>query len=126
MAWTVAFALLGALMFSMVIAPVLASLLFRKGAKEWKNPVMRLADRRVTVRAPRWASSSVSSPLAWALPASVSAIYLTVGGVIGSEFLPHLDEGALWVRGTLLKAQGPAKASGSPTKPEYCFAPFLK
>jgi cobalt-zinc-cadmium resistance protein CzcA len=29
------------------------------------------------------------------------AIYLTVGGVIGSEFLPHLDEGSLWVRGTL-------------------------
>jgi cobalt-zinc-cadmium resistance protein CzcA len=29
------------------------------------------------------------------------AIYLTMGGVIGSEFLPHLDEGALWVRGAL-------------------------
>ena len=40
MAWTVAFALLGALIFSMVIAPVLASFLFRKGAKEWQNPVM--------------------------------------------------------------------------------------
>ena len=40
MAWTVAFALLGALIFSMLIAPVLASFLFRKGAKEWHNPVM--------------------------------------------------------------------------------------
>ena len=40
MAWTVAFALLGALTFSMIVAPVLASLLFRKGAKEWTNPVM--------------------------------------------------------------------------------------
>src|ERR1700687_5216731 len=40
MAWTVAFALLGALIFSMLIAPALASLLFRSGAKEWKNPVM--------------------------------------------------------------------------------------
>src|SRR6202043_2726933 len=41
MAWTVAFALLGALLFSILIAPVLASFFFRKGAKEWRNPVMR-------------------------------------------------------------------------------------
>ena len=40
MAWTVAFALLGALIFSMLIAPVLASFLFWKGAREWHNPVM--------------------------------------------------------------------------------------
>src|ERR1700730_13555891 len=35
------------------------------------------------------------------------AIYLWIGGVIGSEFLPHLDEGALWVRGTLAPSTGP-------------------
>jgi len=40
MAWTVAFALLGALIFSMIVAPVLSSFLFRKGARELKNPVM--------------------------------------------------------------------------------------
>src|SRR5208282_584282 len=40
MAWTVAFALLGALLFSMLIAPALASLLFRSDAKQWQNPVM--------------------------------------------------------------------------------------
>ena len=44
MAWTVAFALLGALMFSMLVAPVLASFFFRKGTREWRNPVMDLAD----------------------------------------------------------------------------------
>ena len=37
------------------------------------------------------------------------AVYLTVGGVIGSEFLPHLDEGALWVRGTLAPSTGPTE-----------------
>ena len=40
MAWTVAFALLGALLFSMLIAPVLASMFFPKGTEEWHNPVM--------------------------------------------------------------------------------------
>ena len=40
MAWTVAFALLGALLFSILVAPVLASFAFAKGAREWHNPVM--------------------------------------------------------------------------------------
>jgi cobalt-zinc-cadmium resistance protein CzcA len=44
MAWTVAFALLGALMFSMLIAPVLASFCFRRRAKEWRNPLMTDSD----------------------------------------------------------------------------------
>ena len=53
MAWTVAFALLGALSFSILVAPVLASIFFRKGAKEWRNPLMDwLIDRyRTAVRA---------------------------------------------------------------------------
>src|SRR5277367_5082098 len=40
MAWTVAFALLGALTFSMVLAPVLSSIFFPKGTREWHNPLM--------------------------------------------------------------------------------------
>ena len=40
MAWTVAFALLGALLFSMVLAPVLSSFLFRRETHEWHNPVL--------------------------------------------------------------------------------------
>jgi heavy metal efflux system protein len=46
MAWTVAFALLGAIVFSIFIVPVLAALLFPHGVKEWRNPVMEfLKDR---------------------------------------------------------------------------------
>ena len=40
MAWTVAFALLGALIFSMLIAPVISSFSFGKNVKEWRNPLM--------------------------------------------------------------------------------------
>src|SRR6202047_4139612 len=52
MAWTVAFALLGAMTFSILIAPVLAALFFRHGVQEWRNPVMvALTDRyRAAVR----------------------------------------------------------------------------
>ena len=41
MAWTVTFALLGALLFSIIIAPVLASFIFRKGAHAWDNPIVK-------------------------------------------------------------------------------------
>ena len=37
------------------------------------------------------------------------AIYLAFSGVIGSEFLPHLDEGAIWLRGTLAPSTGPSE-----------------
>jgi cobalt-zinc-cadmium resistance protein CzcA len=40
MTWTVAFALPGALIFSMLVAPVVASLLFRDTTREWDNPVL--------------------------------------------------------------------------------------
>src|SRR5260370_13408383 len=37
------------------------------------------------------------------------AVFLMVSGVIGSEFLPHLDEGAIWVRGTLAPSTRPTE-----------------
>ena len=40
MALTVAFALLGAMTFSILVAPVLCSSFFSSGVKEWHNPVM--------------------------------------------------------------------------------------
>ncbi|HLH40555.1 MAG TPA: CusA/CzcA family heavy metal efflux RND transporter [Bryobacteraceae bacterium] len=99
MAWTVAFALLGALMFSMLLAPVLSSIFFRKGAREWRNPVMAF----LTVRYQRVLDKAIRYrwvTLAIALGGCAFALFLA-GTQIGSEFLPHLDEGAIWVRGTL-------------------------
>ncbi len=40
------------------------------------------------------------------------SVWLGMGGAIGSEFLPHLDEGAIWARGTLAPSTGPPRASG--------------
>src|SRR5579862_5994141 len=45
MAWTVAFALLGALVFALFIAPVLCAYLFREGIHEWRNPVLEWLNR---------------------------------------------------------------------------------
>jgi cobalt-zinc-cadmium resistance protein CzcA len=108
MAWTVAFALLGALLFSMLVAPVLASIFFRRGVKEWRNRVMESlkAGYRTALK---WAIGHRFVTVGVAVAGLVVAIYLAVGGAIGSEFLPHLDEGALWVRGTLAPSTGPSE-----------------
>ena len=108
MAWTVAFALLGALIFSMLIAPVLASLFYPRGTREWRNPVMiwlTAGYRKLLRVAIRLRLLTVAGGVA----GLAVALYLWLGGVIGSEFLPHLDEGALWVRGTLAPSTGPSE-----------------
>jgi cobalt-zinc-cadmium resistance protein CzcA len=106
MAWTVAFALLGALLFSILIAPVLASFAFRNGAKEWRNPVMEFSVKHYR-SAVRWAIRRRGLVLGIGVVGFCFTLFLAFSGVIGSEFLPHLDEGALWVRGTLAPSAGP-------------------
>ena len=106
MAWTVAFALLGALIFSMVVAPVLSSFLFWKGAREWHNPVMSWLTERYRHSA-TWAIEHRYVTVSVAGFMLLLAGFLGMSGVIGSEFLPHLDEGAIWVRGTLAPSTGP-------------------
>jgi cobalt-zinc-cadmium resistance protein CzcA len=106
MAWTVAFALLGALVFSMMVAPMLSSFFFAKGAKEWRNPVLAWLTERYR-HALRWTIRHRYVPVTVAVLGLVIAAYLLFGGPVGSEFLPHLDEGAMWVRGTLAPSAGP-------------------
>jgi cobalt-zinc-cadmium resistance protein CzcA len=110
MAWTVAFALLGALIFSMVIAPALASLLFRGDAKQWQNPVMTFLIKHYRT-AVHWAIRHRWVTVGGAVAALLISAFLAFSGVIGSEFLPHLDEGAIWVRGTLAPSTGPTESA---------------
>ncbi len=109
MSWTVAFALLGALIFSMLLAPVLASFLFRNGTTEWENPLLRWLTNRYR-HALKWAIEHRLVTVGIASAALVGAIILVTSGIIGSEFLPHLDEGAIWVRGTLAPSTGPTES----------------
>ena len=69
MAWTVAFALLGALLFSMLVAPVLASFFFPKGTREWHNPVMTWLTARYRGAAESGRSGCAGSPSPEASPA---------------------------------------------------------
>jgi heavy metal efflux system protein len=95
MAYTVCYALLGSLLLALTLIPVLATYLFRNGVKTWDNPVLRWVYNgyeRVLHLTVRRAAVTVALGVAVVIGAFVLA------GSLGSEFLPQLDEGTLWVR----------------------------
>jgi heavy metal efflux system protein len=123
MAWTVAFALLGAMTFSILFAPVLAGVLFRRGLKEWRNPVMEFITEQYRRRL-RWAVNHRRIVLVAGLVALASTLFLAFSGIIGSEFLPHLDEGAIWARGSLSNSTSLSEGKKFASKARVIFASF--
>ena len=98
MADTMSYALVGALIFTLTFVPVMASYWFTHGVKERTN------------RAYEWIKRTYGRQLDWCLDhpkTTLLAAALIFGGTlllvpfIGGEFMPHLDEGALWVRATM-------------------------
>jgi cobalt-zinc-cadmium resistance protein CzcA len=123
MALTVAFALLGALTFSILISPVLASVLFRGGVREWRNPVMTYLTEQYRRRL-RWCVGHRGITVGAGLVALAGSLFLWFSGIIGSEFLPHLDEGAIWARGTLANSTSLTEGEKFTTNERYIFASF--
>ena len=126
MALTVAFALLGALLFSLSILPVLSVLLFGRNTKEWHNPVLAALMSGYR-RSLTFCMSTLVRRLA-VVGVAVGLLAISVGlmvsGAIGSEFLPHLDEGAIWARGTLSPSTGPTEGESVMNEARLIFASF--
>lgn len=94
LAYTLGFALLGALLFTLTLVPVLSSILLNKNVKEKKNPVVAFIDKYV-LKAFNWTyHNKIKSVLISAI-IFVATMFST--SFLGSEFLPQLNEGALWV-----------------------------
>src|SRR6202163_1306829 len=98
MAETMSYALLGSLIFTLTLVPVLASYWFKNGVKEIVN------------RPYEWVKGVYAGELDWCLDhpkttmigaTLIFAATLLLIPYIGGEFMPHLDEGALWVRATM-------------------------
>jgi len=98
MAETMSYALLGALIFTLTLVPVLASYWFTGSVKEVVNRpyewVKRIYGRQLT-----WCLDHPKSTMAGAM--LIFGATLLLVPFIGGEFMPHLDEGALWVRATM-------------------------
>jgi heavy metal efflux system protein len=98
MANTMAFALVGALLLTLTMVPVLASYWFKKGIREKPNRVFDVV-RDFYGKQLGWYLNHPKLTLFVALVIFGAALLLVP--LIGGEFLPHLDEGALWVRATM-------------------------
>jgi len=123
MAWTVAFALLGAMVFSILVAPVLADLLFQKGVTETRNPVLAYLTDRYRKRL-RWCVGHRALTVGVGVACLVVTLFLAFSGVIGSEFLPHLDEGSIWARGTLAQSTSLTEGTRFMNQARLIFAAF--
>lgn len=98
MADTMIFALAGSLIVTLTLLPVLCSLLMRKGVRERRNKAFEAIQSAYVKGLDRclarpWLTTGASALLL--------AGSLLLVPRIGAEFMPHLDEGALWVRATM-------------------------
>jgi cobalt-zinc-cadmium resistance protein CzcA len=95
LAYTLGFALLGALIFILTLVPVMISLLMKKNVYEKHNPVIKGLEKGYN-KLFNFTFNRKRASLLVAFLLLVGSIYMT--HFMGSEFLPHLDEGALWVK----------------------------
>ena len=98
MADTTIFALIGSLILALTVLPVLCSIILRKGVRERRNGAFEwIRDRYV--RALDWCLERPKRTVGASAGIFVGALLLSTR--LGAEFMPHLDEGALWVRATM-------------------------
>lgn len=98
LAFTLGFALLGALIFSLTFVPVLSSILFKKNVREKHNPFLEFITRHTTSFFERaYRNKRISLSIAGV----ILALSLFSFRFLGNEFLPQLNEGAIYVRASL-------------------------
>jgi len=95
MAVTISLAVIGSLVLTLTLIPVLSSYLFRRPPSERESPLLRLL-RWPYRPALRWCVRRPLVPTAAA--AALLAVSLVAFTLLGKEFLPELDEGDLWLR----------------------------
>jgi cobalt-zinc-cadmium resistance protein CzcA len=95
MAFTVCYALFGSMLLALTLIPVLATYLFRNAPASWDNPVLSW----LYARYERALRSTIAHPIrVLAAAAFVVLASFAVATSLGSEFLPQLDEGVVWIR----------------------------
>jgi cobalt-zinc-cadmium resistance protein CzcA len=94
LAYTLGFALLGALVYTLTLVPVLCSFLLNKNVREKSNPIVRFFDYVVTGGF-EWCYAR--KKLSILLASIFLVVSLFSARFLGTEFLPTLNEGALWV-----------------------------
>jgi cobalt-zinc-cadmium resistance protein CzcA len=95
MAVTISLAVIGSLILTLTLIPVLSSFFFRRPPSERESPILRWL-RRPYLPAVRWCVRRPGAPILAA--AGLLVVSLFAFTLLGKEFLPELDEGDLWLR----------------------------
>jgi heavy metal efflux system protein len=98
MADTMIYALIGSLFVTLTVLPVLCAWTLRRGVRERRNPGFEWL-KRWYERGLDWCLARPQPTVVWSTALFVLGLLLVPG--IGAEFMPHLDEGAIWVRATM-------------------------
>ncbi|HEY1216623.1 MAG TPA: efflux RND transporter permease subunit, partial [Bryobacteraceae bacterium] len=98
LAYTLGFALLGALIFTLTLVPVLVNVLLRKNVKEKHNPIVHFLTAVVMAI---FKFNFRNKRLCLLVTTVIIAVGLYAFKFLGTEFLPELNEGSIWVRATL-------------------------
>lgn len=98
LAYTLGFALLGALLFTLTLVPVLSHILLNKNVKEKHNKFVDFWNRIVEKG---FAFTFKNKKLSLLVSLSILVVTLFSSKFLGTEFLPPLNEGALWVEAKL-------------------------
>ena len=98
LAYTLGFALLGALIFTLTLVPVLSSMLLKKEVREKHNPFLAWINRK-SIGIFDWCHTRKKRTITFAT--LVAAIGIWCFTLLGSEFLPQLNEGSIYIRATL-------------------------
>ena len=98
MAWTVTSALVGSLLFSLTLVPLLCFFLLRKNVPHEENLVVRFIKRPYVVSL-GWALEHPKTVILSGLAAFT--VSLALAPKLGTEFLPELNEGTIWVNANL-------------------------
>jgi cobalt-zinc-cadmium resistance protein CzcA len=98
LAYTLGFALLGALLLALTLVPVLSSILLRKNVRERHNPIIETLNKGYAPLLDLFMNNPRRSMIG-----AVVALFVGVGAFhfVGTEFLPHLNEGSIYVRASL-------------------------
>lgn len=98
LAYTLGFALLGALLFTLTFVPVMVSLLMKKNVREKNNPFVNIVEKGI-INA--FAGTYKNKKMALIVSSVIIGIGLFCFSMLGTEFLPQLNEGSIYARASL-------------------------
>ena len=98
LAYTLGFALLGALIFTLTLVPVLISILLKVNVREKHNPVVEFIQKSI------YGAFNYTFKY-YKVSLFIAIVFMLIGlwctRFLGTEFLPHLNEGAIYIRATM-------------------------